>query len=196
MVNRDGERFYDEGEDLWPKRYAIWGRLIAEQPDQLAYSIFDSRIRGQFMATYLEPYRDETICGLAAQAAIPAGALERTVAEYNRSVVPGAYDPARLDDCRTQGLEPAKSHWALPIDSPPFFAYPLRPGLTFTYLGVAVDRQARVRHTSADVFDNVFAAGEIMAGNVLLDGYLAGFGMTIGTVFGKLAGETAARHAR
>ncbi len=72
-------------------------------------------------------------------------------------------------------------------------AYPLRPGITFTYMGVAVDAGARVRRTEGGTFDNVFAAGEIMSGNVLTRGYLAGFGMTIGSVWGRIAGEGAAR---
>jgi tricarballylate dehydrogenase len=100
-----------------------------------------------------------------------------------------------LDDCRTDGLTPPKSHWAQTIDTPPFLAYPLRPGITFTYLGVRVDQAARVQMQDGRPAGNIFAAGEIMAGNVLRRGYVAGAGMTIGTVFGRLAGEGAARHA-
>jgi tricarballylate dehydrogenase len=96
-----------------------------------------------------------------------------------------------LDDCHTHGLPLAKSHWAVTIDCPPYYAYPLRPGITFTYLGVEVDRTTRVRRASGDSYGNVFAAGEIMAGNILRRGYLAGLGMTIGTVFGRIAGREA-----
>src|SRR4029079_15316441 len=96
-----------------------------------------------------------------------------------------------LDDCRTEGLRPDKTHWALRIDTPPFWAYPLRPGITFTYLGVTVDRRARVVMKGGTA-QNIFAAGEIMAGNILGKGYVAGFGMTIGTVFGDIAGAEAA----
>jgi tricarballylate dehydrogenase len=78
---------------------------------------------------------------------------------------------------------------------PPYAAYPLRPGITFTYLGVRVDSAARVLMTDGTPFANIYAAGEIMAGNVLRKGYIAGIGMTIGTVFGRIAGESAARHA-
>ena len=88
---------------------------------------------------------------------------------------------------------PPKSHWARPIDTPPFYGYPLRPGITFTYMGLAVDESARVRCGEAGGFDNVFAAGEIMSGNILTRGYLAGFGMTIGSVWGRIAGRSAAR---
>lgn len=194
MVNREGRRFYDEGEDLWPKRYATWGRLIAEQPGQIAHSIFDSRVAGSFMTTLHPPLRAQTLEELSAIAGLPVGQVTATVAEYNASVRTGTYDPRALDDCRTEGLEPPKSHWAQPISEPPFFAYPLRPGITFTYLGVGVDARARVRHERHGTFENVFAAGEIMAGNILLRGYLAGFGMTIGTVFGRIAGKEAAAH--
>ncbi len=100
-----------------------------------------------------------------------------------------------LDDCRTQGLTPPKTHWARALDTPPFCGYPLRPGLTFTYLGVKVDEHARVQMADGTPADNIFAAGEIMAGNILGKGYLAGIGMTIGTVFGRIAGDEAARHA-
>jgi tricarballylate dehydrogenase len=124
----------------------------------------------------------------------PAG-LTATVDAFNRSVRPGSFDPASLDDCRTEALDPPKSHWALPIDRPPFWAYPLRPGITFTYLGVTVDGCARVVMQAGRPSSNVFAAGEVMAGNILGRGYLAGFGLTIGTVFGRIAGREAARHA-
>ena len=97
-----------------------------------------------------------------------------------------------LDDCRTEGLAPPKTHWARPIDTPPFFGYPLMPGVTFTYLGLQVDAQAAV-HFGGRPSQNLFSAGEMMAGNVLGKGYTAGVGMTIGTVFGRIAGTSAAR---
>ena len=195
MLNRHGERFYDEGEDLWPKRYAVWGRLIATQPDQIAYSIYDSRMAGRFMSTAYRPYQAETVAGLAGPLELDPAVLTAAIDRYNAAVRPGTFDPTVLDDCHTEGLEPPKSHWALPIDQPPFFAFALRPGITFTYLGVGVDGSARVLRDQGGELENVFAAGEIMAGNILRRGYLAGFGMTIGTVFGRIAGEGAAAHA-
>jgi tricarballylate dehydrogenase len=195
VVNRDAARFYDEGEDFWPKRYAIWGRLIAEQPGQIAYAIVDSKPAGKFMPTVFPPVTADSIGGLAEALGLDRGALERTVRQYNESVRPGTFDPGSLDGCSTAGLAPPKSHWALPIDRPPFSGYALRPGITFTYLGVAVGEDARVLVRGGAVSDNVFAAGEIMAGNVLGQGYLAGFGMTIGSVFGRIAGREAARRA-
>jgi len=194
VVNRDARRFYDEGEDFWPKRYAIWGGLIARQPDQIAYSIVDARAMARFMPSVFPPIEAGSIDELAASFSLDDRALAETVAAYNRSVRPGTFDPAVLDDCRTEGLQPPKSHWALPLEAP-FCAYPLRPGITFTYLGATVNERAQVVMQDDQPARNIFAAGEVMAGNILGRGYLGGFGMTIGTVFGRIAGREAARCA-
>ena len=193
VVNKFAKRFYDEGEDLWPKRYAIWGKLIAEQADQIAYSVFDCKSLGTFLPTMFPPYKANSIPDLAKLIGLEPSSLDETVKSYNQHVVDGGkFNPKALDECETRGLTPAKSHWALRIDTPPFYAYPLRPGITFTYMGVAVDSSARVLGKSNKPFENLYAAGEIMAGNILTRGYLAGFGLTIGTVFGIKAGEMAA----
>ena len=126
---------------------------------------------------------------------LPSAALETTVRRFNESVRAGQFDHTLLDDCRTEGLTPPKSHWAQAIDTPPFLAYPLRPGITFTYLGVKVNESANIVMQDGTPAPNLFAAGELMAGNILGKGYLAGFGMTIGTVFGRIAGRQAARAA-
>jgi tricarballylate dehydrogenase len=193
VVNQLGQRFYDEGEDLWPKRYAIWGRLIAQQPDQIAHSIADSKTAGLVMPSAFPAMEAGTIRELACSLKLPADALDATVDQFNRSVVEGSFDHTRLDNCHTQGLSPDKTHWALKLDTPPFFAYPLRPGITFTYLGLKVNRSGQVILKDGQPAPNVFAAGEIMAGNILGQGYLAGIGMTIGTVFGRIAGQGAVR---
>ena len=194
VVNNAGQRFYDEGEDFWPKRYAIWGRLVAEQPDQIAYAIVDAKAQGRFMPSVYPPIAANSIPDLAGALGLDAARLEQTVAAYNRAVLPGTFDHTKLDDCRTEGLQPAKSHWALRIDTPPYWGYPLRPGITFTYLGVRVDEHARMLLADGTPSSNVFAAGEIMAGNILRKGYLGGIGMAIGTTFGRIAGEEAARY--
>src|SRR6185312_5679824 len=196
VVNKHAVRFYDEGEDLWPKRYAIWGRLVAAQPDQIAYIIFDASSRDSFMPTLFPPLEAGTIAGLAAQFGLDARVLDKTVADFNAAVRPGTFDHTVLDDCRTEGLIPPKSHWARPIQSAPFYAYPVRPGITFTYLGTRVNKDARMVMSDGTPSANMFAAGEIMAGNVLGRGYAAGIGMTIGSVFGRIAGREAAKHAR
>jgi tricarballylate dehydrogenase len=195
VVNKHAVRFYDEGEDFWPKRYAIWGRLVAQQPDQIAYSIIDAKAIGAFMPPVFPPIKAATIPELAIRLGLGPTVLERTVSAFNAAVQPGAFNHAVLDACSTEGLTPEKSHWARRLDTPPYFAYPLRPGITFTYLGVAVNDRAQVLREDDTPIDNVFAAGEIMAGNILGQGYLAGLGMTIGTVFGRIAGESAARYA-
>ena len=195
VVNKLGVRFYDEGEDAWPKRYAIWGRLIAVQPGQIAYSVVDAKVTGSFMPSVFPPIVAGTLRELAAQLELPAETLEATVAAFNQAVRPGTFDGATLDDCQTEGLTPPKSHWAQRIDRPPFWGYPLRPGITFTYLGLKVDDAARVVMADGRMAANIYAAGEIMAGNILRQGYVAGIGMTIGTVFGRIAGEGASHHA-
>jgi len=195
VVNRQGRRFEDEGADLWPKRYAIWGRLIALQPGQIAYSIFDSKVLGRFMPSVFPPVCAQSIADLAAKLELPVDQTVSTVNDFNRSVVPGRFDHTVLDGCRTQGLAPPKSNWAQAIDTPPFYGYPLRPGITFTYLGVRVAESAAVRMKNGEASRNIFAAGEIMAGNILGQGYLAGIGMTIGAVFGRIAGRQAAHAA-
>ena len=195
-VNRDVERFYDEGEDVWPKRYAIWGRLIAQQPGQSAFAITDSQALHNYLPSVFPPEQANTIAELAGKLGLDAQKLEKVVADYNAAVRPGTFTPQKPDDCRTEGLTPPKSHWARRIDTPPYYGHPLRPGITFTFLGVKVNDRARVMMADGRPSANLFASGEIMAGNILGQGYLAGFGMTIGTVFGRLAGEEAARHAR
>ena len=196
VVNENVERFYDEGEDVWPKRYAIWGRLIAQQPNQRAFAISDSQALHDYLPSVFPPLKADSIGELAVALGLDAGRLERVVADYNAAVRPGTFQGGKLDDCTTAGLVPPKSHWARRIDQPPYHAHPLAPGITFTFLGVKVNDRARVMMSDGKPSANIFASGEIMAGNILGQGYLAGFGMTIGTVFGRIAGEEAARLVR
>jgi len=196
VVNQHGDRFYDEGEDVWPKRYAIWGRLIAQQPSQIAYSLFDAKALQLFMPSVYPAVRADSIGELAVKLELDPAKVQDTVAQYNASIGTGKFDNSRLDDCGTVGLDPPKTNWARAIDTGPFYGYPLRPGITFTYLGVRVNERAQVLLENGQPTGNLYASGEIMAGNILGRGYLAGFGMTIGTVFGRIAGQEAARHAR
>ena len=189
VVNQEGHRFYDEGEDFWPKRYAIWGRLIAQQPDQIAYSIVDNKVKDRFMPSIFPPIKGSSLEDLAAKLKIDPPILRATVEQFNRAVQHGDYDSSKLDGKQTLGLSPDKTNWALTLDSPPFLAYPLKPGITFTYLGLKINERAEVLNTDDTPFDNVTAAGEIMAGNILGEGYCAGTGMTIGGVFGRIAGN-------
>jgi tricarballylate dehydrogenase len=196
VVNKNAQRFYDEGEEIWPKRYAIWGRLVAAQPDQIAYIIFDSSVVTMFMPTLYPPIGAPSIRELAGKLTLDSAALEKIVNEFNAAVRPGTFDDTILDDCRTEGIAPPKSHWARRIETAPYYAYPVRPGITFTYLATRVNKETRMLMRDGAPSANMFAAGEIMAGNVLGRGYAAGIGMTIGSVFGRIAGREAAANAR
>ena len=194
VVNRDAQRFYDEGEDFWPKRYAIWGRLVAGQPGQIAYSIIDAKAVGRFMPPVFPGASAATLPELARQLGLPENGFAQTVADYNAACRVRNFDHTTLDDCHTEGLAPPKTHWARPIETAPFYGYPLRPGITFTYLGLRIDEHAAA-HFDGQPSDNLFVAGEMMAGNVLGKGYTAGVGMSIGTAFGRIAGTQAAKAA-
>ncbi|GGG72731.1 tricarballylate dehydrogenase [Salipiger pallidus] len=195
VVNKDAQRFYDEGEDVWPKRYAIWGRLVAAQPDQVGYVIIDAKSLELFMPSVFPPIKADTLEELADKMGLPADALVQTVAEFNNSCGDTSqFHPTELDGVSTTGLNPPKTNWARPITEPPFYGYSLRTGVTFTYLGLKVDDRAQCAIGNRPV-TNLWAAGETMAGSILGQGYLAGFGMTIGTVFGRIAGKEAAAHA-
>ena len=194
VVNRNGERFYDEGEDTWPKRYAIWGRLVAAQPEQVGYAIIDSKSIGLFMPTVFPPYKADTVEELAHIMELDPRRVAQTVRDFNAACRSGRFHPTERDGLATEGLVPPKTNWARPIDAPPYYGYVLRPGVTFTYLGLKVDATARVFGREGRLA-NVWAAGEIMAGSILGQGYLAGFGMTIGTVFGRISGHEAAAYA-
>ena len=194
VVNREARRFYDEGEDFWPKRYAIWGRLVAQQPGQIAWSIIDSKAIGRFMPPVFPGVKAHSLPELARQIGLDEATFMQTLNDYNAACRVGRFDHTALDDCHTEGVAPAKTHWARPIDTGPFFAYALRPGVTFTYLGLKTDDTAAVRFNDQPS-DNLFVAGEMMAGNVLGKGYTAGVGMSIGTAFGRIAGTQAAAAA-
>jgi tricarballylate dehydrogenase len=193
VVNAEGRRFYDEGEDAWPKRYAQWGHLIAQQPNQIAYSIFDSRSRDLFIPPMYPSLQSDSLEQLAHTLGLDVYTFMLTVEAFNHAVDDRRpFDPNRLDGRATADIEPRRSNWARALECPPYHAYPLRPGLTFTYAGVMVDETARVLRSDGVPYANVFAAGETMAGNILTRGYLAGVGLTIGSVFGRIAGREAA----
>ena len=194
VVNKHAQRFSDEGEDFWPKRYAFWGRLVAQQPGQIGYSIIDSKVLGRFMPPVFPGEKGNTLEELAQKLGLDSSALVQTVSAYNAACRVGTFDHTIMDDCHTEGLEPPKTHWALPIDKGPFYGYAVRPGITFTYLGLKTDQTAAVRFQDQPS-ENLFVAGEMMAGNVLGKGYAAGIGMAIGTVFGRTAGSEAAKAA-
>lgn len=193
VLNKHAERFYDEGEDFWPKRYAIWGRLVAAQPDQIAYAILDADGVKRFMPSVFTPIINDTIEGLAELLDLDPQATRNSVTNFNAACPEGPINQSILDGKATTGLRPEKTNWATPVSKPPFYGFPLRPGITFTYMGVEVNENAQILMQDGTPTANLYAAGEIMAGNILGQGYLAGIGMTIGGVFGRIAGQAAAR---
>jgi tricarballylate dehydrogenase len=204
LVNLDGKRFLDEGENFNLLTYAKTGAKILQQRGALAFEVFDAT------ALPLLEKRYETARPIVADSldALADGVEERfgsmgfdkhtflaTVARYNEAVQGGTFDPDILDGKRTEGLEPVKTNWATRLDAPPFSVYPVTGGITFTYGGIRVDSGARVVDYLDQPIGGLFAAGEI-TGGFFYENYPLGAGLMRGAVFGKLAGEAAARHAR
>ncbi len=189
VVDHKGQRFHDEGADAGPARYAAWGRKVAEQPRQLAWLILDAAAMQRVPPPLYPPLSAESMPALATLAGLDTGTFVATVCGFNAAARPTE------EAGHTVGLSPAKTRFARPLSAPPFFATPIRPGITFTCLGVKVDALARVMMVDGTVVTNLTAAGTIMAANVLGNGYLAGAGLTIGVAFGRLAGKSAAQRA-
>lgn len=193
VVDAHGRRRHDEGGDTASTRYALWGQRLAEWPDQTGYLILDTRgLRAAPPALY-PPIQADSLDELAGGLGIGSATLRATVADYNAAV---RAPTDERDYWHTVGLDPPKSRHAHPLIEPPFGVYPMRPGITFTYQGLAVDERARVRLAEGGVVENLFAAGMIMAPNLMARGYVSGLALSIGLVFGRLAGEEAARHVR
>ena len=190
VVDTSGRRRHDEGGDTASTRYALWGQRLAHWPEQLGYLILDARGQRAAPPALYPPIQAPTLAALAALLDIDSAALCATVADYNAAVRPAATEHA---SGYTVGLDPPKTRHAQPLTEPPFSAYPMRPGITFTYYGVAVDTRTRVRLAAGGVVENLFAAGMLMAPNLMARGYVSGLALTIGLVFGRLAGEEAAR---
>lgn len=180
VVDRDCRQFADESANGSKSHFAEWGARIATCPGQIAFLILDSGGLARAAPSALPPIQADSIAGLATKLQLDPGALEATVRGFNAAIA------------KADGKADGK---AAALAVPPFGCYPLRPGLTFTHYGVVVDTEMRVMTNSGQPLAHLFAAGMIMAANVLGEGYLSGLGLTISTVFGRLAGEAAARHA-
>lgn len=191
VVDGSGRRFADEGADSGPTRYAAWGDRLARHPGHAAFALFDAVIEGRFAPSIYPAIQADSVGGLAGRLGIDADALTATVRGFNAALHPGVGP----DGGWTMGLTPDKTRLATPIAVPPFGAYPMRAGITATNLGVRIDGRARVLTGEGRPLDGLFAAGVIMAPNILRRGYLAGAAMTIGAVFGRIAGREAAGHA-
>jgi tricarballylate dehydrogenase len=207
LVNQDGERFVDEGEDEVWLTYAKTGWAIRRQPTARAWQLFDQRTLHLLEPRYSTgiPVEADTLEGLAAKLGISVAGVQEMVAAYNAAAggggagaggTGGGFDPFHKDGLATApGLRPSKSNWALPLDSPPFVAYAVTCGITFTYGGLAIDAGARVIDTTGRPMPGLYATGEI-AGGFFFHNYAAGSGLMRGATFGRIAGSGAAGWAQ
>ena len=198
VVNIHGRRFLDEGAHFRNYTYARYGREILRQPQRVAFQIFDAKVRhllrDEYFISRVTSYTADTIEELADGLGIDREGLVRTVREFNAAVQPGEFDPTRLDGKGTRGIEPPKSNWALPLDTPPYVGYAVTCGITFTFGGLRIDTEARVLDVSDRPIPGLCAAGELVGG-LFYNNYPGGAGLMAGAVFGRLAGYSAAHQA-
>ncbi|MEM9968015.1 MAG: FAD-dependent tricarballylate dehydrogenase TcuA [Pseudomonadota bacterium] len=200
MLNADGARFVDEGINFRNYTYAQFGRAVLEQPGHFAWQVFDAKVfdllYGEYHfhdANFIEA---ETLEELTRQMhGVDSAAALRTLRNFNAAVDESVvFDPTALDGKSTRGLPLAKSNWAQRFDTPPYRAYPVTGGITFTYGGLKIDDMGRVLKEGDAPIDGLFACGELVGG-VFYGGYPGGSGLTSGTVFGRRAGLGSARGA-
>jgi tricarballylate dehydrogenase len=199
MVNLDGDRFVDEGEDYRNLTYVRFGKAIMSQPHRTAVQIFDqktiSMLRDEYRIREVTKVEADTIEGLAEELEIDAAKLRHTIDEYNAACQTGNYNPAILDGVGTNGIHPAKSNWALPIDKPPYAAFITTTGVTFTFGGLKIDDDNAVQDLRDRSIPGLYAAGELVGG-LFYENYPGGTGLMSGAVFGKRAGAAAARYSK
>jgi tricarballylate dehydrogenase len=193
LVDVTGRRFFDEGEDFQLYTYAKLGGLILNQPRGVAYQIFDDKVVGLLEPRYgtTTPVRADSLDALVARLPVDRARCLQTLEAYNAAVRPGAFDPTIRDGLATSGLTLPKSNWAQRLDTPPFTAWPVTGGITFTFGGVRVNEHAQVMSTSWTPIPGLFACGE-MVGGLFHGNYPGGTGLMSGAVFGRLAGASAA----
>ncbi|HYB44456.1 MAG TPA: FAD-dependent tricarballylate dehydrogenase TcuA, partial [Candidatus Methylomirabilis sp.] len=193
LLNAQGRRFFDEGEDFQFYTYAKLGGIILNQPGGVGYQIFDSKVTDLLEGRYKtgKPIAADSLAALVDKLPLDRAAARRTLEDYNAAVGGGAFDPAARDGLATKGLAPAKSNWAQRLDAPPFVAYPVTGGITFTFGGVRVNERAQVLSTSWAPIPGLYACGE-MVGGLFHINYPGGTGLMSGAVFGRLAGAHAA----
>lgn len=197
MVNAHGRRFVDEGADFRNYTYAKYGRVILEQPQQFAWQIFDAKVthllRDEYRIRQVTKVKADTLEELAKKLdGVDAEAFLKEMAAYNTAVdVSTPFNPNVKDGRGTLGLEVPKSNWANRIDEPPFEAYAVTCGITFTFGGLRIDTSARVLDTDLEPIPGLFAAGELVGG-IFYFNYPGGSGLTNGSVFGRIAGRGAA----
>ena len=193
MVNIGGERFVDEGADFALNNFVEMGALILKQPQGIAYQIFDAKVESLLEERYgsAAVVTAETVGELAESLGLDRAKVEGTIAEFNGAVREGEFDPSKLDGKGTKGVEPPKSNWALAIDTPPFSAYRVTGGITYTFGGLKIDTGARVLDGEGMPIRGLYAAGEIVGGFFYFDSLRAS-GLMHGAVFGRIGGANAA----
>lgn len=199
IVNQEGKRFLDEGYDFRNYTYAKIGREILKQPGQCAWQVFDAKVksylREEYEGRHVSKVTANTIEELAEKMeGIHVESFLKEVADYNKAVkadVP--FNPNVLDKKCTEGLLINKSNWANRLDEGPFEAYALTCGITFTYGGLKITKKSEVVHNDFTMIEGLYAAGEIVGG-LYYDNYPGGAGLTSGSVFGRIAGEQAAKY--
>ncbi len=197
IVNTEAKRFVDEGENFIVYTYAKMGRQIAKQPHGLAYQVFDKKGMSLLRPEYLNAVRAEsgTLEGLAEEIGLDPQIFAQTIEEYNNAITAEVqFDASKLDGLRTSGLTPDKTNWARPIDTPPFVAYAVVCGITFTYGGLRVDEEMRVLDTRDMVIEGLYGIGE-MSGGVFFHNYPSGTGLVKGAVGARIAAKEAAKRA-
>ncbi|HWO41685.1 MAG TPA: FAD-dependent tricarballylate dehydrogenase TcuA [Candidatus Eisenbacteria bacterium] len=198
MVDINGKRFIDEGEDFFSYTYAKCGREVLRLPWCTAYQIFDSKTRPLLRSEYNRGSHASADSIEAVAKKLPGLNWEnvvRTVNEFNAAVNDVPFDPSKHDGKSTQGISPVKSNWAQRLDAPPFYAFPVTCGITFTFGGIGITERGAVKDTSDNVIRGLFAAGEITGGS-FFNNYPGGSGLMKGAVFGRLAGTSAANFAK
>jgi tricarballylate dehydrogenase len=199
IVNRNGERFVDEGADFRNYTYAKYGREILKQPGHVAFQLFDQKVlhllREEYRIPEVTRAEGRTWRELAEKLEIDPDGLERTMAAYNAAVVDGPFNPAIKDGKHTTGITPPKSNWALRLDEPPFVGYAVTCGITFTFGGLRITPDAEVVDTEGRVLPGLYACGELVGG-LFYHNYPGGSGLMAGSVFGRLAGAGAGAFAR
>ena len=193
LVNARGRRFFDEGEDFQFYTYAKLGGIILNEPSGVGYQIFDQKVVDLLEGRYKtgQPIIADTLADLVARLPVDRAACLETLERYNAAVKPGAFDATVKDGLRTSGLDLPKSNWAQALDTPPFVAYPVTGGITFTFGGVRVNSQAQVLSTRWQPIPGLYACGE-MVGGLFHVNYPGGSGLMSGAVFGRIAGASAA----
>ncbi len=200
VVNREGRRFIDEGADFRNYTYAKYGAEVLKQPGAIAFQLYDGKTQpmlrqDEYAMPGISKYQAASIRELAEQIGVSPDTLETTVREFNAAIQPGEFNPAIKDGKRTEGILPPKSNWAVPLDSPPYLAFPVTCGITFTFGGIRITPDGAVLDRSNRPLQGLYAAGELVGG-VFYHNYPGGSGLAVGAVFGRRAGVSAADYAR